>query len=126
MLWILPREDVADVDAAAAADAQAPHAGAAAPLEARMAPLTAAAVRPALGADAGAQEGGPGSADAAKPDAGARLAGEREAAAAAAAQRGDTPVVAEVDRRVFARILLTAEMLQHHLPDAYLEALQQL
>ena len=124
MLWILPREDVADVDAAAAADAQAPRAGA--PLMAQLAPLTAAAVRPALGGDAGAQEGGPGSADAAEPDAGPRPAGEREAAAAAAAQRGDTPVVAEVDRRVFARILLTAEMLQHHLPDAYLEALQQL
>lgn len=35
-------------------------------------------------------------------------------------------MVAEVDRRVFARILLTYEMLNHHLPDSYLDALQQL
>lgn len=55
VLWILPREDVTDVDAAAAADAEAPAAGAAsavdAPLEARMPPLTAEAVRPAVGGE---------------------------------------------------------------------------
>ena len=36
------------------------------------------------------------------------------------------PVLANVDRRLFGRILLSLETMPHHLPDSYLTALQQL
>lgn len=62
----------------------------------------------------------------ASADARGAAQGERQMAAAAASHGRNAPAVAEVDRRVFARILLTYEMLNHHLPDSYLEALQQL
>ena len=35
-------------------------------------------------------------------------------------------VLAEVDRRLFGRILLSLDTMPHHLPDSYLSALQQL
>jgi hypothetical protein len=36
------------------------------------------------------------------------------------------PIAAEVDRRLFARILFSFDTMPHHLPDTYLAALQQL
>lgn len=36
------------------------------------------------------------------------------------------PAVLQVDRAVFERILLTADMVSDHLPDAYLEIIRQL
>lgn len=79
----------------------------------------------ASGAGAPAAEQGPGA------RAGVHGAG---LAAPAGAQHGQQRpgaqrrlwVVAEVDRRLFGRILLSLDTMPHHLPDSYLSALQQL
>ena len=54
---------------------------------------------------------------------------EHNSAAGGDARRGPArspPAVLDVDRRVFARILLSPDTLADHLPDTYLAYLQQL